>query len=118
MILKDKSLKDFWEWYLLPETLSHHKLTSQFKYSSGSALKLCFLAMSETCQNAVIIEWLDSVGIYVSVNFVNIFNELETKKGFESWVTFEHLTTRFRAVATREESINQALEKANEIYNL
>ena len=67
--------------------------------------------------NALIIEWFDSVQIFISINYVNFINELTSAKGFEAMVTNKRVTTRFREVNTRTEATTKAIEKAIEIYN-
>ena len=73
--------------------------------------------LSDNFQNALIIEWLDSVGIYISINYVNFYDELRNSTGFETYVTNKGLSIKFRSVSSRQEAIKQAIKKANEIYN-
>ena len=73
--------------------------------------------LSDNFQNALIIEWFDSVGIFVSINYVDFYNEIRNDKGFETYVTNKGLSVKFRSVSSRQEAIKQAIEKANEIYN-
>ena len=68
-------------------------------------------------QNALIIEWFDSVGIFVSINYVDFYDELRNNTGFETYVTNKGLSIKFRSVSSRQEAIKQAIKKANEIYN-
>ena len=59
-------------------------------------------------QYASIIEWFDSVGIYVNSDY------FELNKGFYS----EVLDSNFAIVKpTRQEALTEAIKKANEIYN-
>ena len=59
--------------------------------------------------NALIIEWFDSVGIYITSDY------FELNKGFYS----EVLDSNFAIVKpTRQEALIEAIKKANEIYNL
>ena len=76
-----------------------------------------FNGYSETLQNALIIEWFDSVGIYISINYVDFYDELRNDKGFEACVTNKGLSVMFRSVSSRQEATLQAIKKANEIYN-
>lgn len=76
-----------------------------------------FYNKTEVEQNALIVDWFDSVGIYISINYVNFVNELTSAKGFEAMVTNKHLTTRFREVEIRNEATRRAIIKANELYN-
>ena len=66
---------------------------------------------------ASIIEWFDSVGIYISINYVDFYDELRNNTGFETYVTNKGLSVKFRSVSSRQEATLQAIKKANEIYN-
>ena len=64
--------------------------------------------LGENFQNCLIIEWFDSVGIYITSDY------LELNKGFFS----EILNENFEIVKpTRQEALTEAIKKANEIYN-
>ena len=69
------------------------------------------------CQNALIIEWFDSVGIYISINYLSIHSDLRKAKGFESLVCYKNLSTMFREVKTRQQATEKAIEKAIILYN-
>ena len=59
-------------------------------------------------QYALIIEWFDSVGIYVNSDY------FELNKVFYS----EVLDSNFEIIKpTRQEALTEAIKKANEIYN-
>ena len=67
-----------------------------------------FQLLSNVSQNALIIEWFDSVGIYITSDY------FELNKGFYS----EILNENFEIVKpTRQEALTEAIKKANEIYN-
>ena len=67
-----------------------------------------FQLLSNVSQNALIIEWFDSVGIYVTSDY------FELNKGFYS----EILESNFEIIKpTRQEALAEAIKKANEIYN-
>ena len=76
-----------------------------------------FHLLSNVSQNSLIIEWFDSVGIFVSINYVDFYNEIRNDKGFETYVTNKGLSVKFRIVSSRQEATIQAIKKANEIYN-
>ena len=58
--------------------------------------------------NSLIIEWFDSVGIYITSDY------FELNKGFYS----EILNSNFASIKpTRQEALTEAIKKANEIYN-
>lgn len=78
-----------------------------------------FMELPESCQNALIIDFFDSVGIYI----LPIYEEYEdfakgqmpvTIKTWSCWVN-EVLISNCK---TRQEATNEAIEKANEIFNL
>ena len=67
-----------------------------------------FQLLSNVSQIALIIEWFDSVGIYITSDY------FELNKGFYS----EILDSNFAIVKpTRQEALTEAIKKANEIYN-
>ena len=67
-----------------------------------------FQLLSNVSQNASIIEWFDSVGIYITTDY------LELNRGFYS----EILNENFEIVKpTRQLALTEAIKKANEIYN-
>lgn len=72
---------------------------------------------SDCEENALIVDWLDTVGINISVNYVNFYDELKSDKGFQSAVSFTGLTTMFRTIYDRNEATTNAITKANQIYN-
>lgn len=63
--------------------------------------------LSETCKNALIVEWFDSVGINI------IITEFD---GEDFWCEFNGLEYSILK-PTRHEAINATIEKANELYN-
>lgn len=111
--LNGKAQTDFWKWYLLPETLSTHKLSSVFKYSNGNAIKVSFLAKSKTEQHSLIIEWFDSVGLLIGIypnlygRFVWHLNKSETYKRWSNDISYD----------SRFEATKECIEKLNELYN-
>ena len=76
-----------------------------------------FQLLSNVSQNALIIEWFDSAGIYISINYVDFYDELRNDTGFETYVTNKGLSVKFRSVSSRQEALTEAIKKANEIYN-
>ena len=69
-----------------------------------------FHLLSNVSQNALIIEWFDSVGIYINVelDYLHIvwFPSIDNNWAFEE-IEFK----------TRQEATEEAIKKANEIYN-
>lgn len=65
-----------------------------------------------TILNALIIEWFDSVGIYINIE--NLY--------YQSWWSYKvkiipNIFEEKVMVKTRQEATEQAIKKANEIYN-
>ena len=81
--------------------------TNQIKIEKG-ILNLHWQDLPEKFKNALIIEWFDSVGIYVTSDYFELNN------GFYS----EILDSNFEIIKpTRQEALTEAFKKANEIYN-
>lgn len=95
MILTGKCKKDF-------NTFISYRL----EYISSDCL------LDKTLLNSLIIEWFDSVGI-----IINILNQ-----DLQRWFYYEIKTIEkikgFELVRTRQEATEQAIFKANEIYNI
>lgn len=91
MILTGKCKEKFLEWYNEPETY--------------------FYRLNKTCQNALIIEWFDSVGIYIDVRIE--FEDSFVLKTFNSYAEDDYVGN----YSNRQEAIKQAIIKVNEIYN-
>ena len=115
MILTGKAKEDF-ENYILNENLRHDSEVLISVYNQET-LFINYNNVKETLLNALIIEWFDSVGIYISINYVDFYDELRNDTGFETYVTNKGLSVKFRNVSSRQEAIKQAIKKANEIYN-
>ena len=102
MILTGKAKEDFYKYI----NIEDYKLFDYVRKKYANEIVL----------NALIIEWFDSVGIYVSINYVDFYNEIRNDKGFEAYVT-KGISVKFRSVSSRQEATIQAIKKANEIYN-
>ena len=106
MILTGKAKEDF-ENYVLNKELGHDSEVLISVYNQES-LFINYNNVKETLLNALIIEWFDSVGIYITSDY------FELNKGFYS----EILNENFEIVKpTRQEALTEAIKKANEIYN-
>ena len=103
MILTGKAKEDFYKYI----NIEDYKLFDYVRKKYANEIVL----------NALIIEWFDSVGIYISINYVDFYDELRNNTGFETYVTNKGLSVKFRSVSSRQEAIKQAIKKANEIYN-
>jgi len=64
-----------------------------------------FIKLPESCQNALIIEFFDSVGIYTGITL------------YAGYWRFYIDKNCLGLKNTRTEATNSAIEKANEIYN-
>jgi hypothetical protein len=94
MTLTGKAKKSFEKWY----------------YKEIHYVGLCDIDMhlSQTI-NALIIEWFDSVGVYINI---------EPKRVIDSWIFDVLINKEVHSVwSTRQEATTKAIEKANEIYN-
>ena len=106
MILTGKAKEDF-ENYVLNKNLGHDSEVLISVYNQES-LFINYNNVKETLLNALIIEWFDSVGIYITSDY------FELNKGFYS----EVLNSDFEIIKqTRQETLTEAIKKANEIYN-
>ena len=95
MLLKGKAKEDFYK-YL---NIKDYKLFDYVRKKYAN----------EIVSNALIIEWFDSVGIYITSDYFELNN------GFYS----EILDSNFEIIKpTRQEALTEAIKKANEIYNL
>lgn len=104
MTLTDKTLEHFLEWKVNNKNLSTIEI-------------LDFKHLSTTSQNALIIEFFDSVEIYINV----LLDETNNKK-FKYLVTdfnirHLHCWTQGTNKDSRQEATEQAIIKANDIYN-
>ena len=111
MILIGKVKKDF-ENYVLNKELNHDSEALISVYNQET-LFINYNNVKETLLNALIIEWFDSVGIYIEVikeDFGFAFNlhKGDWKKPIDSIGHWEN----------RNKAIIEAIKKANEIYNL
>lgn len=92
MILTGKCLEAFIEWKLNNKKLSTIEV-------------LDFKHLSNVSKYALIIEFFDSVGIYIELfkleNFIWAINDLYEESGYNN----------------RQEATTEAIKKANEIYN-
>ena len=73
-------------------------------------MELVFKIQDFAYKNALIIDWLDSVGIIISVTYCKLSN------GFDFLLYSEYYQVS-SGTHTRPEATQQAILKANEIYN-
>ena len=98
---------------LTGKALDHYKIWFDKYYNDYWT----YYQSKPTILNALIIEWFDSVGIYISINYIDFYDELRNNTRFETYVTNKGLSVKFRSVSSRQDAIKQAIEKAKEIYN-
>lgn len=110
MILTGKAKEDF-ENYVLNKELGHDSEVLISVYNQET-LFINYNNVKETLLNALIIEWFDSVGIYVNSSGLTL------SKTFISDVSVNNnCEYNYDGFRTRKEAIEQAIKKANEIYN-
>ena len=93
MKLTNKALEDFDLWF-------------EDKYFNN----MNFYYTKPTIFNALIVEWFDSVGIYVSINYCSI------SEGFECKVKAKNFNY-CDGIHDRIEATTQAILTANKLYN-
>ncbi len=99
MILNGKAKEEFFNWL-------DNQGVNGIDISNWEFEK--FHSLSNVSKNSLIIEWFDSIGIYITSDY------FELNKGFYS----EILNENFAIVKpTRQEALTEAIKKANEIYN-
>lgn len=102
MILTGKAKKDFLEYY------NNHSIKYLLSWTDFDDLPL-------VVKNSLIIEWFDSVGIYI----------LPIKRNTKKTLTFScdiyknniEVNRINKWIETRQEATSEAIKKANEIYN-
>ena len=99
MILTGKAKKDFNKW-----------LNSDEDILQG----LDLFQLNNTCIYALIIEWFDSVGIYINPRYNEVSEEFMPQIRFKPIRNNDDPKPFYK---TRQEATEKAIEKANEIYN-
>lgn len=79
---------------------------------------IIFEEIPEACQNALIIEFFDSVGIYIQ-DWGFVDDVIGMKPQFDASINYNQKLYSMSSgfYNTRQESINQAIIEANKIYN-
>ena len=119
MILTGKTKEDF-ENYVLNKELGHDSEVLISVYNQ-ERLFINYNNVKETLLNALIIEWFDSVGIYINTTYEE-YEDIQVKnlpvkiKTWSVWIKWinELLLEGF---SSRQEALTEAIKKANEIYN-
>ena len=103
MILTGKAKKEFFNWL-------DNQGVNGIDISNWEFEK--FHLLSNVSQNSLIIEWFDSVGIYVNSSGLTL------SKTFISDVSVnDNCEYNYDGFRIRKEATEQAIKKANEIYN-
>ena len=77
-----------------------------------------FHLLSNVSKNALIIEWLDSIGIYIIISpSDNPKNWFYTILGDDILSPFYQMYQSLDDFENRQEALTEAIKKANEIYN-
>ena len=99
-MLTDKAKQMFEEWY--------------YKKYRSSRITMGFNKFPLSCQQALIVEWLDGIEIYLSPIFdldeFQVYFDIGKDKGSEDFLQ--------RSFKTRPEALAKAIEKVNQIINL
>ena len=114
MILTGKAKEDF-ENYVLNKELGHDSEVLISVYNQES-LFINYNNVKETLLNALIIEWFDSVGIYIFIDNVKSYK----KRFWRFHIAMNDLDRNIREefyMDNRSEITYKAIKKANEIYN-
>lgn len=99
MTLTGKAKKDFGIWHF-------ERNTPIDEYKN-------FNSLSATCQNAVLVEWFDSVGIYITSKLFDY--DLNCVKW--QFSIRNHINTPYK-FNSRQEAYSAAIQVANEIYQI
>ncbi len=103
-ILIGKAKEDF-ENYVLNKNLGHDSEVLISVYNQET-LFIDYKDVKKTLLNALIIEWFDSVGIYINALRYN-------KQWWKAIAEYEYA----RIFNSRQEALTKAIKKANKIYN-
>lgn len=115
-LLNGKANELFWEWFFKPETLKRHKLSAMLRFSNEACVKVYVYSLPEICQNALIIEWLDSIGYYIQDCGVNV---VDFKISFDAELMKEGKLIYISDIffASRQQATTEAIKKAVELIN-
>jgi len=103
MILTDKAKEDFLKWL---------KNNYDLLIEDCGGFSYFWNAQTKVSEYALIIEWLDSVGIIVLITCKN-----ENNYGFEVHELKEFIYIEDKDFLNRTEATQKSIEKANKIYN-
>lgn len=109
-MLKGQAKEDFEKWLRRTELINEFTLLPWIKDKN---IGIQFYSLPFSMQHGVLVDWFDSVGIYISIshNEVNrkYYYDISTKPMSNDITTY--------SIYTRTQARQKAIEKANEIYN-
>jgi len=107
-MLTDKAKNDFFQW----RKENGYEVTFSQSSSQGSAES--FDKLYQIYESALIIEWFDSIGVYIHIEAYVSFNE---RILFKNYILNHANIDEQNSYIDRNSSIESAIKKANEIYN-
>lgn len=111
MKITGKAKEDFERWYLA-KLRNRDDIVG--RYFDNSLLNY-FWSAGDTMIQAFIVEWLDSVGIYIEVGAICIDGHAQYDYNIQENNTLNGMNGH--TFSTRHEATQQAINKAIEIYN-
>ena len=109
MMLTGKSKRTFLKWLKIRVNSTLHEIDN---------IEFWFNLQDESFKITLIIEWFDSVGIYIIISpSDNPNNWFYTILGEDILSPFYQMYQSLDDFENREEATEQAIKKANEIYN-
>ena len=120
MILNGKAKEEFEKWIL--NNPQGHESQRMIKIYNQKELFISYISIGKTFLNALIIDWFDSVGIYISTPSFND-TVLGYQRGHECEVYDEKNNIVYKiyndndVFNTRQEATEKAIDKANLIFN-
>ena len=117
MILLDKAKEDFEKWVTRADKGGIGDFFDSMvmkEYEPQEDWDIDFYSLPFSMQYGILVDWFDSVGIYIDIS--KVFGDLE----YRWWIEDETLRLedyQSEAFKTRTQARQKAIEKANEIYN-
>lgn len=112
MELTGKCKEDFEKWYFETQCSSNMKFDELLPHHLHDVFGWLYNS-NKTIQNAFVIDWFDSIGIYVNVLRYSLSEP-------NKWVVIKSLCENNLdfIYSSRQEATIQAIIKANDIYNV
>lgn len=115
-MLTDKAKDDFWKWFLSDEILKKNKLHGMRKFNNVNRVIIYFLALPDICQEAIYIEWFESIGFHIGRYTVQEW-WIENSTYMEQLAKSKDETFSNYDFIEKIKSQSEAIEKVNELYN-